>query len=223
MSRCRLDGESLHASCIAPGPFANVAAMTSAPLHVLAVSGSLGQHSATRSLVKLIAARLQTDGASVDVLDLLDEPLPIFNPDTSYRSPDYAQWKARVERADVLLLGTPDYHGGMSSALKNFLDHFWPEYAGKLFATVVGSYDKGLTVTDQIRTVARQCYAWSLPYAVAFADKADMKDGQIISESFQQRIDMLVRDVRVYGEILARQRRADLAGTDPGFLAKLRK
>jgi hypothetical protein len=34
---------------------------------------------------------------------------------------------------------------------------------------------------------------------------------------------MLIRDARVYGDVLARQRQADLAGTDPGFLARHRK
>ena len=33
---------------------------------------------------------------------------------------------------------------------------------------------------------------------------------------------MLVRDTGVYGRLLAGQRRADLRGTDPGFLARLR-
>jgi len=33
---------------------------------------------------------------------------------------------------------------------------------------------------------------------------------------------MLIRDARVYGEILAQQRRADLAGAEPGFLARHR-
>ena len=66
----------------------------------------------------------------------------------------------------------------MSSTIKNFLDHFWQEFAGKLFATIVASHEKGLTVTDQLRTVARQCYAWSLPYGDSFADRDDLKDGK---------------------------------------------
>jgi len=76
---------------------------------------------------------------------LADEPLPLFNPDTAYHSLEYPGWKARVEQADVLLLATPDYHGSISSTMKNFLDHFWHEFAGKLFATVVASHEKGLT------------------------------------------------------------------------------
>jgi FMN reductase len=181
--------------------------MTDHPLRVLAVSGSLGKNSAVRALLRLVAGQLRENGAHVDVLDLAEEPLPLFNPDTAHHSPEFPRWKARVEQADVLLLATPDYHGSISSTLKNFLDHFWEEYAGKLFATIVASHDKGLTVSDQLRTVARQCYAWSLPYAVAFADKIDMKKGQIASDSFRRRVEMLVRDVRVYGELLARQRR----------------
>ena len=191
--------------------------------HVLVISGSTSRKSATRDLLKDIASRLQAAGATVDLLDLAEEALPLFNPDSTYTAPHYAQLKARVERADVLLIGTPDYHGTMSSAAKNFLDHFWHEYAGKLFATVVASHDKGLTVADQLRTVARQCYAWALPYAVSFVEKADMNNGQIANDALKERVEMLIRDVRVYGELLARQRRADLAASEPGFMARYRK
>ena len=45
----------------------------------------------------------------------------------------------------------------------------------------------------------------------------DVKDGQVASDALKQRLEMLVRDLRVYGEVLARQRRADLAGTDAGL------
>ena len=196
--------------------------MSQTPLNVLAVVGSLNRNSATRAVIKLVADQLQAAGVRVDLLDLSEEALPLFNPDSSHAREEFPQLKTRVERADVVIVGTPDYHGSMSGVLKNFLDHFWREFGGKLFAAIVASYDKGLTVTDQIRTVARQCYAWSMPYAVSFADKADFKDGQIVNDAFKQRLEMLVRDVRVYGGLLARQRQADLAGSEPGFLARLR-
>lgn len=197
--------------------------MATPALRILVVSGSPSKPSGTRAVLDAIGRHLSSSGASVDTLDLAETPLPPFNPETSYKADGYAVLRARVEAADVLLLGSPDYHGSYSSTLKNFLDHFWQEYAGKLFGTLIASYDKGLTATDHLRTIARQCYAWTMPYAVTFADKADVKDGQIISEAFQQRVEMFARDLRVYGEILARQRQADLAGTEPCFLARLRK
>jgi FMN reductase len=197
--------------------------MGDSSLHILAVVGSLQRESVTRVVVLHVAQQLQAAGCTVDMLDFEKESLALYNPDTAHNSPGYAELQARVHRADVIILGTPDYHGGISGAMKNFLDHFWHEFAGKLFATLVASHEKGLTVTDQLRTVARQCYAWTLPYGVSLTEDIDVKDGQIASEALQQRLEMLVRDLRVYGEILARQRRADLAGTEPGFLARHRE
>jgi FMN reductase len=192
-------------------------------LNVLAVVGSLQRESVTRVVVRHVAQRLQAAGCAVDVLDFERESLALYNPDTAHDSPGYAELQARVHQADVIILGTPDYHGGISGAMKNFLDHFWHEFAGKLFATIVASHEKGLTVTDQLRTVARQCYAWTLPYGVSLMEDIDVKDGQIASDALKQRLEMLVRDLRVYGEVIARQRRTDLAGTEPGFLARHRK
>src|SRR5213593_1350427 len=191
--------------------------MSDQPLQVLAVAGSLHRTSVTRAVVVHVAEGLKAEGCIVDVLDFETEPLPLYNPDTAYHAPGFDALQTRVERADVYVLGTPDYHGCISSAMKNFLDHFWGEFAGKLFATIVASHEKGLTVTDQLRTVARQCYAWTLPYGVSFMEEVDVKEGQIVSEALKQRLEMMMRDARVYGEVLARQRRADLRGTEPGF------
>ena len=192
-------------------------------LNMLAVVGSLQRESVTRAVIGYVAERLRAVGCAVDVLDFEKEPLALYNPDTAYDLPGYAELKTRVERADVVVLGTPDYHGSVSGAMKNFLDHFWHEFAGKLFATIVASHEKGLTVTDQLRTVARQCYAWTLPYGISFMEEVDVKEGQIVSEALKQRLEMMMRDARVYGEVLARQRRADLKGTEPGFLARRRE
>src|SRR5437667_1099823 len=179
-------------------------------LNVLAVVGSLHRDSVTRTVVQHVAKELKTDGCAVDILDFEKEPLALYNPDVAHDLPGYPELQSRVERADVVVLGTPDYHGSISGAMKNFLDHFWHEFAGKLFVTIVASHEKGLTVTDQLRTVARQCYAWTLPYGVSFTEDTDVKDGQIVSEPLKERLEMMIRDVRVYGEVLARQRRADL-------------
>jgi NAD(P)H-dependent FMN reductase len=197
--------------------------MSDAPLKVLAVVGSLNKNSVTRIVIQHAASELAAQGCLVDALDFLHEPLALYNPDSAHETAEYSPLRERVERADVYLLGTPDYHGSISSAMKNFLDHFWHEFAGKLFATIVASHEKGLTVTDQLRTVARQCYAWSLPYGVSFVDREDVHEGQVVSDALKQRLAMLVRDVRIYGDLLASQRRADLAGIDAGFLARLRK
>jgi len=197
--------------------------MSEPPLNVLAVVGSLNRVSVTRIVLNHVADGFRGAGSQVDLLDLQAEPLPLYNPDTAYDGAGFEALQRRVVKADVLVLGTPDYHGSISSAMKNFLDHFWHEFAGKLFVSIVASHEKGLTVTDQLRTVARQCYAWTLPYGVSFSESGDLKDGKIANEAFRKRLDMMIRDALVYGQVLARQRRADLVGADHGFMARHRK
>ena len=194
----------------------------SEPLKVMAVVGSLHEKSVTKVVVNHVAEGLREAGCEVDLLDLANENLPLVNTDTTFGADYYGPLAQRVKGADVFILGTPDYHGSMSGALKNFTDHFWKEFTGKLFAPVVASHEKGLTVHDQLRTIARQCYAWSLPYAVSFEEKKDVVEGEVASDKFRERLTMMIRDIRVYGGVLARQRAADLAGEDPSFMAKLR-
>src|SRR6478735_4466192 len=157
-------------------------------LRVLAVVGSLHRDSVTRTVIQHVARELTAAACKVDVLDFEKEPLALYNPDVAHDMPGYSELQSRVDRADVVVLGTPDYHGGISGAMKNFLDHFWHEFAGKLFATIVASHEKGLTVTDQLRTVARQCYAWTLPYGVSFTEGVDVKGEDIINEQFGNRL-----------------------------------
>ena len=153
--------------------------MSERRLNVLCVVGTSAASSATHAVIGHIAQGLSALGDDVDVFDPNEESLPLFNPQSSYSLPGFVSLKKRVERADAYVFGTPDYHGSVSSTLKNFLDHFWHEFAGKLFAQVVCSHEKGLTVIDQLRTVARQCYAWSLPYGISFSSPGDVKRAKL--------------------------------------------
>lgn len=191
----------------------------------MVVSGSSGSQSATCSVLKRIDDQLRGIGAEVDFLDLAVDPLPLFDIDTVYSSDYYRALSARALAAEAFILGTPDYHGTISSILKNFMDHMWKEMAGKLIGSVVASYDRGLTVTDHIRTVARQYYAWSLPYAVSFQEKVDiLKDGTIPSESaLGGRIEMMAHDMVRYGTALRNLREESLSEDIPGFMAHYRK
>ena len=204
-------------------PCFSLPAMDGNTLDIMTVASSLNEQSVTRVVILDVSDALKAAGCNVDVLDLAKETLPMVNTDTTFGADYYAPLRERVSRADVYVLGTPDYHGGMSGALKNFLDHFWKEFTGKLFAPVVASHEKGLTVHDQIRTVARQCYSWSLPYAVSFNDKEDIADGAVKSDYLKGRLEMLVGDVQAYGKALAAQRENDLNGEASSFMAQLRK
>src|ERR1051326_1047186 len=85
--------------------------MSNSELQILAVVGSLNQNSVTRVVVQYAGEALARLGCRVDIFDPVREHLPLFNPDSSYSAAHYDPLQKRVAAADVLLLGTPDYHG----------------------------------------------------------------------------------------------------------------
>lgn len=78
-------------------------------------------------------------GAETRLLDLRQTELPTYNPEDSSESNTQVQYL--VKWADAFTLASPDYHGSMSGVMKNFLDHFWAEFAGKLFGFICASHE----------------------------------------------------------------------------------
>lgn len=150
-------------------------------------------------------------GAEIRLLDLYEIDLPMFRAQSApiTHSGRTAANKA-VDWADAFVLATPDYHGSMSGAMKNFLDHYWQEFAGKLFASVCISNEKGLTAIDQMRTAIRQCYGWSLPYSLSVGSSDFDGSGALSNEKCTARAQMMARDLTVYGALLRSQFIKDL-------------
>lgn len=194
-------------------------------MKILAVIGSPREDSlcfiATNAVLQNI--KLNYADIELDLIDLRETPLPFFSTSEFKNSEFYPDIARKVIAADAFLLATPDFHGSMSGILKNFLDHFWQEFAGKLFAYICASNDKGLTAMDHIRTAVRQCYAWSMPYGICIS-RNDMDDNNSISNpDLIFRLSMLARDLSIYAPIIANQRRNDLNGNDTfTFLARIR-
>ena len=180
---------------------------------MLAVSGSMREGSHSAKGLKILLDHAKEMGAETRFLDLRVLDLPMYNSPSSSGSKSLREANEATEWADVIVLGTPDYHGSMSGALKNYLDYHWEEFAGKLFGYICASHEKGLTVMDQMRTAVRQCYGWSLPYGISFDGKEVFNvEGTIIQPKIEQRLRMMARDLTVYGSLLRDQFTKDLLG-----------
>lgn len=191
-------------------------------MNILCVLSSNDNESITSLALETIANAARERGASVHILDLRQTPLPFLNPSATEEPEFLPHVRRLVLAADAFVLATPDYHGSMSGTLKNFLDYFWMEFAGKVFGYVCSSFDKGLTVMDHVRTCVRQCYGWSLPFGVNLSDD-DVADGVIVNTRVEERLRMLARDIVVYGSLITEQRARDLQSTEePAFMAKYR-
>jgi NAD(P)H-dependent FMN reductase len=174
-------------------------------LNVLGVGSSMRQRSYSTAALKIILEKVTGNDAETKLLDLQKIRLPMLyslEDDTE----EIVQVTELVKWADAFILATPDYHGSMSGSIKNFLDYFWSEFAGKTFGYIVASHEKGLTVMDQMRTAVRQCYGWSMPYGISINPEDDFNERRdLISRKLSSRLDMLARDLVVYGKLIREQ------------------
>ena len=191
-------------------------------INVLGIAGSLRQDSYSTIGLKIVLEEAIKYGSESYLLDLRELNLPLYNPggsSTSNESTSNITSKNALERtatalkwADALILASPDYHGSMSGTLKNFLDYFWEEFAGKTFGYIVASHEKGLTVADQMRTAIRQCYGWSMPYNISINGEKDFDSkGTLVNSTLAKRLKMLARDLVIYGTLIRKQFLSDVA------------
>jgi NAD(P)H-dependent FMN reductase len=186
--------------------------------NVLGVAGSTRQGSYSTQTLKIVLEHAKKHGAEVRLLELDRIVLPLYNPSAS-ASKEVEHTAEAVAWADAFILTSPDYHGSMSGALKNFLDHFYEEFAGKLFGYIVASHEKGLTVMEQMRTVVRQCYGWSLPYGVSINGPQDFTSRELQNPRLSSRLQMMARDLVVYGKLVRNQFMLDLGSSEPDTFA----
>ncbi len=172
---------------------------------------------ALRNILEIISVKYKTEAR---MLNLLETELPMYKPTTRSENENVERVTRDVNWANVFVLASPDYHGSMSGTMKNFLDFFWKEFSGKTFGYIVSSHEKGLTVMDQMRTAVRQCYAWSLPYGISINGGEDLdSNGQIVNKKLQSRMEMLARDLVVYGGLIYLQFMKDRNSSEPNTFA----
>jgi FMN reductase len=71
-----------------------------------------------------------------------------------------------------------------------------------------------------MRTAVRQCYAWSLPYGVSVNEREDLdSNGEIVNRKLQSRMEMLARDLVVYGNLIYSQFIKDRNSSQPNTFA----
>ncbi|WP_256390765.1 NADPH-dependent FMN reductase [Natronoarchaeum rubrum] len=187
-------------------------------VRVVAVCGSLRDDSKTRTALRAALASARSAGATTELLDLREYDLPAYDPDDP-ESADAAALRESVERADAVLIGTPNYHGSYSGQLKNALDYCGRDEFG---GTTVGLMEVAggefpTAPLDHLRSVCRTLNAWVLPTEVAIpSSSSTVADGEIDDERIAERVARLGEQVAAYAGVenypeLAAERRDALA------------
>ncbi len=179
-----------------------------APLRVVALSGALRAHNMTRRALEVALRGAASEGAQTELLDLSAMEIPFCDerPDESTYPPDVQRLRGAVAAAHGILLGSPEYHGSMSGALKNALDLLgFEQFEGKMvgLVAVAGGSQSATGTLAHMRTVCRHLHAWVAPRQVSISRAKDAfgADGHLKDPDHEERLLELGREVAHYARL----------------------
>jgi chromate reductase, NAD(P)H dehydrogenase (quinone) len=172
-------------------------------MRILGISGSLRRGSHNRKLLRAAAAELPSGLELVEWEGLAG--LPAFDEDLERTPPPaVAEFLAAIERADALLIATPEYNASVPGALKNAIDWAsrpFPDNALKGKPAVVIGASTGLFGAVWAQAEVRK----SLKYAgahvlenelpVGLADTAFTNEGTLADPELTERLGDLLGDL----------------------------
>jgi FMN reductase len=171
---------------------------------VLVVSGASRPESNLHAAVAAVEHALALAGADATTLDLAATRLPIleFGNEAQARLPEVVRVRELSRKAVGFVLVTPEYHGSMSGALKNWFDYHYPELAGKLAGVI--SVTGGGTGDMSIAAV-KTCFAWCHGFTLPFhatVRPGDCAGDRISSDKLRDRIARIAHDVVRYAPLV---------------------
>ncbi len=155
---------------------------------VVGICGSLRRGSYTRMAVQIALQGAEEVGAETQLIDLKDYDLVFCDgkEDESTFPEDVSKLRREVSQARGIILGTPEYHGGVSGVLKNALDLMgFEEIESKMIGLVgvSGGALGAVHALDSLRTIGRALHAWVIPEQASipnawevFDDSGTLKD-----------------------------------------------
>ena len=146
---------------------------------------------------QLVASELgKRDGVETDLIDIATIPLPTNDAGEAIKHADFS---AKMDRADALVIAAPEYNHGYSGLLKHVLDSCLKEYIHKAVGIVgvsAGPFG-GTRVIQNLLPVMRELGLVAIFWDVNFSNVQNVfsHDGALLDGSYIQRIDKFLREL----------------------------
>lgn len=174
---------------------------------VLALGGSTTPMSASERALRIAGEAAAQAGADVEYVTGRKLMLPIYDTESSDRSPETVRLLDAVRRADGLIIASPGYHGGVSGMLKNVLDYIEdlrrdarPYLDGRVVGLigVAHGWQTAVGTLHQLRQVVHSLRGWPSPLGVAINDSSGL-----IRTDASDSDETVVRQLQTMGEQVA--------------------
>lgn len=166
-------------------------------MNVLIINGGMPKGGRTELLTRYIASMY-----GFQYVDVSAANLPLLSGEREqWELPEVVLFKKKVAAASGIILISPEYHGGMTGALKNTLDFLTSEQLAHkpvaLLATAGGGKG-GINCLNNMRTVMRGFYSNVIPKQIVLdPDCFNYDDGTLWDES-RNSVDDMVQELNMY-------------------------
>ncbi len=186
----------------------------SSPVKIVALCGSLRADSYTRQALNIALNGARQTGATVELLNLRDYTLAFCGSNVDDQGkeiaypPDVLRLRTKIQQAQGVILGTPEYHASYSGVLKNALDLMGCEqFEGKMIGLVgvsAGALGANAAI-NALRSVGRSLHAWVVPEQVSipFVDNIFDENGNVLDANVEKRLLALGQQVARFASLHA--------------------
>ena len=143
-------------------------------LRIVGLGGSLRQASSSRAALKVALDGAADAGARVDLLDLRQLALPMYDPSSDDVPESVTRLVEAVYAADAMIWSSPLYNGSISGSFKNALD--WlilldkrdpPYLTDKVVGLIsVAGGTQGLQAINTMEFIVHALRGWAVPLVV---------------------------------------------------------
>lgn len=137
--------------------------------HITIVLASVREGRKSERVARYFERELRNAGTeTVSLLDLLALDLPIFHERLKHQKeplPAALALREEINKANGIIIVTPEYNGGYPAALKNAIDLLYAEWHRKpvAIATVSDGSFGGTQVIMSLQFVLWKMHAWTVP------------------------------------------------------------
>ncbi len=151
-----------------------------------------------------IVARYLSKQYGCSLIDLSDGSIPLYTGEREQSELEAVRsLKQKVQDADAVILCSPEYHSGMSGALKNAMDFMGSDqFAHKPVAIIAcsGGGKGGINCLTNLRTVSRGVYANVIPRQLVLDPHCFDREKDTLLSDPEALVEGMMKELMVYAE-----------------------
>jgi NAD(P)H-dependent FMN reductase len=177
---------------------------TNRPLYIPVILGTTRQGRASEPVAKFVFAELgKRAGVETELIDIRDIRLPTDDAGEAIKDPKFS---AQMQRADGLVIVTPEYNRGYPGMLKHVMDTNLKEYIHKavgICGVSAGGFG-GTRVIEGLLPVLRELGLVTIFWDGNFsgAQKLFDADGKLLEQVYVRRIDQFLKELIWMSKVL---------------------